>query len=133
MLLHLDDSTRLSAALDPTVWILGTVLPPSPILGMCVGLENDLDSMQIIAELATPPACEVPTPLVVVLHSPMILPTAVLSQLSGLLTTAGPSRWANEISGLPCRVLHMELYTEGALFRVPEKLPVYELIASIRL
>lgn len=62
----------------------------------------------------------------------VIPPTALLEQPSGPLTTPGPSRWAKVMSGLPCRVLHMELYTDGALFKVWENPPVSELAASIR-
>lgn len=106
----------MEAASVPTPWTPGTELPPIPSFGICDGLEKDLESMHIMAELPRPPAWEVPTALVLRRHWVVIPPTALLEQLSGPLTTPGPSRWANVISGLPCRVLHMELYTDGTLF-----------------
>lgn len=122
----------MDAAPRPTLWTPGTELPPIPSFGMCDGLEKDLDSMQTIASLATPVEWLVPTPPVVPLQWVVIRPTALLEQLLGPITIPGPSRWANVISGLPCRVLHMELYTEGPLFTMAVKFPVYELMASIR-
>lgn len=54
----------MEAAFVPTPWTPGTELPPAPSFGMWSGLEKDLDNMHIIAELARPPAWEVPTALV---------------------------------------------------------------------
>lgn len=65
-----------------------------------------------------------PTPPVLPLHCVVILPTALLEQLLGPITIPGPSRSAKVITGLPCRVLQMELYTDGTLFTVEEKAPV---------